>query len=112
MRLDLLDDADTVSHAVAVGTEADFSMFNRHRLVAVNGTSTLTFKHSYTWWGKLLQKHSIMNTQRDVGIEGIDQIYSRILHLNSHNLQLSHHVYNQPMGYRCLSLQGTTEYCM
>ncbi|GMH40601.1 hypothetical protein BSKO_08505 [Bryopsis sp. KO-2023] len=35
----------------AAGPDADLSIFERHRLKLVEDEATLTFQHSYTWWG-------------------------------------------------------------
>eukprot|EP00884_Botryococcus_braunii_P012588 jgi/Botrbrau1/2132/Bobra.0093s0039.1 len=35
----------------AVGKDADLSVFEGHELHVVPATATLTFEHTYTWWG-------------------------------------------------------------
>lgn len=38
----------------AAGPDADLAVFSGHELHVVPTNSTLTFEHSYTWWGKYL----------------------------------------------------------
>ena len=38
----------------AAGPDADLSVFKEHELHLVRTERTLTFEHSYTWWGELL----------------------------------------------------------
>ena len=41
----------------AAGPDADLSVFRGHDLHVVPTNNTLTFEHSYTWWGKILNPH-------------------------------------------------------
>lgn len=36
----------------AAGPDADLSVFDNHELHVVHANNTLTFEHSYTWWGE------------------------------------------------------------
>ena len=36
----------------AAGPDADLAVFSGHELHVVPTNSTLTFEHSYTWWGE------------------------------------------------------------
>lgn len=36
----------------AAGPDADLSVFDNHELYVVPANNTLTFEHSYTWWGE------------------------------------------------------------
>ncbi len=38
----------------AAGPDADLAVFKGHELHVVSTNSTLTFEHSYTWWGEPL----------------------------------------------------------
>ena len=38
----------------AAGPDADLAVFSGHELHVVPTNSTLTFEHSYTWWGEYL----------------------------------------------------------
>ena len=38
----------------AAGPDADLAVFSGHELHVVPTNSTLTFEHSYTWWGEHL----------------------------------------------------------
>lgn len=38
-------------YAVAAGDDADMSAFEGHELHKVQANQTLTFEHTYTWWG-------------------------------------------------------------
>ncbi len=38
----------------AAGPDADLAVFSSHELHVVPTNSTLTFEHSYTWWGEHL----------------------------------------------------------
>ena len=41
----------------AAGPDADLAVFKGHELHVVPTNSTLTFEHSYTWWGEDLYRH-------------------------------------------------------
>lgn len=36
----------------AAGSDADLSVFEGHELYVVPTAATLTFEHTYTWWGE------------------------------------------------------------
>ena len=43
----------------AAGPDADLSVFKEHELHLVRAERTLTFEHSYTWWGEFLN-HALL----------------------------------------------------
>ena len=43
---------DLFSDAAAAGPEADLSVFRGHEVHRVASNATLTFEHTYTWWGE------------------------------------------------------------
>lgn len=44
----------------AASPDADLSVFRGHNLHVVPANSTLTFEHSYTWWGEGLSNHEFL----------------------------------------------------
>ncbi len=40
----------------AAGPDADLSVFRGHDLHVIPTNNTLTFEHSYTWWGEVLTR--------------------------------------------------------
>lgn len=52
---------------VAAGADADLSIFANHDLHVVPDNATLTFAHSYTWWGTSCSLIGICN---DMQIQG------------------------------------------
>lgn len=59
----------------AAGPDADLSVFKGHELHVVPSEKTLTFEHSYTWWGECL------GTPDFIGSCGINLCY-RYLHIS------------------------------
>ena len=57
------------------GRDADLSVFKGHELHVVPSEKTLTFEHSYTWWGECL------GTPDFIGSCGINLCY-RYLHIS------------------------------
>ncbi len=43
----------------AAGPDADLSVFRGHDLHVIPTNRTLTFEHSYTWWGEFLMLLSV-----------------------------------------------------
>lgn len=41
----------------AASSDADLTVFEGHELHVVSTQETLTFEHTYTWWGELLKLH-------------------------------------------------------